>query len=592
MTRPARGKGTRKPAKGTRKAVKAAPRKAPAVPRRVVPAWESYAEAVATEREPASRFVRLAAERFLGELSRWGTKPGRAYRFDEAEASRVVRAFPALFRHHKGEWAGRAFELEAWQQFLVAQVFGWRAKDGRRRFRKAYVEVPRKNGKSQIAAGVGLLLLCADGEPGAEVYSAATKRDQALLVHDEATRMVKSSPALARRVGAFRHNLHVTATHSKFEPLSADFNTLDGLNPHGVIVDELHAHRSRDLLDVLETAMGARRQPLLFLITTAGHGRASVCWELHEYGRQVLEGTVEDPSFLAYIAGADAGDDWTEPATWRKANPNLGVSIKLDFLRRECKRAQEIPAYQNAFRRLYLNQWTTQETRWLDMAKWRECGAEFDPEYLSELRCWAGVDLSTTTDISSCALVFEPDDEDLVHVLSFSWIPGDNIAARVRRDRVPYDAWSRDGHLTATDGNVIDHDYIRHTIAQDLKAAFPYLEVVGYDPWNATKWAIDLEGDGVPVVQIRQGYKTMSPACKELERLVLGGYLRHNNNPVLTWAMDNVMITQDPAGNIKPAKAKATERIDPAVDLITAIATMLEFRDEPSIYESRGILTL
>lgn len=570
-------KAPKRPAKRAAKpAAKAAPKgRAPAVPRRVVPAWESYAEAVATEREPASRFVRLAAERFLGELSRWGTKPGRAYRFDEAEASRVVRAFPALFRHHKGEWAGRAFELEAWQQFLVAQVFGWRAKDGRRRFRKAYVEVPRKNGKSQIAAGVGLLLLCADGEPGAEVYSAATKRDQALLVHDEATRMVKSSPALARRVGAFRHNLHVTATHSKFEPLSADFNTLDGLNPHGVIVDELHAHRSRDLLDVLETAMGARRQPLLFLITTAGHGRASVCWELHEYGRQVLEGTVEDPSFLAYIAGADAGDDWTEPATWRKANPNLGVSVKEDYLRRECEQAQAIPSKQAAFRRLHLNDWTEQRTGWLPLEAWDACAGAVDPEELAGRRCYVGLDLSTSRDVTAAVAFFPPEDgaEDGEPgaVLPQFWIPADNVAERVRSDGVPFDAWAEAGLVTLTPGNVVDYAWVRewfHALRE--RWDFEVVEVA-YDPWGAVQLATELQEDGFLMVPMRQGFQSMAPALRELERLVLGRRLAHGGHPVLRWMAGNVAVKLDPAGNAKPDKSAAADRIDGIVALAMAV---------------------
>ena len=502
--------------------------------------------------------------------------------------------FISRLTHTKGEWAGLPFQLQKWQKMFLKELFGRVKGDGLRQYQTAYLEIPRKNGKSELAAAIALFLLFGDNEPGAEIYSAAADREQASLVFNAAAYMVRNDPVLSGMCKIIDSQKRIVfyETASFYRAISAEAYSKHGFNAHAVIYDEIHCAPNRELWDVLSTSMGARTQPLMLGITTAGYDRNSICWELHDYGQKIIDGVVEDPTFFPLIFAADEGDEWTDEAVWRKANPNLEVSIKLDFLRRECKRAQEIPAYQNTFRRLYLNQWTTQETRWLDMEKWRSCGYDFDPEYLSELRCWAGVDLSSTTDLSSCALVFEPDEEDRVHILSFNWIPGENIAARVRRDRVPYDTWARDGHLTATDGNVIDHDYIRRTIAQDLKAAFPYLEVVGYDPWNATKWAIDLEGDGVPVVQIRQGYKTMSPACKELERLVLGGYLRHNNNPVLTWAMDNVMITQDPAGNIKPAKDKATERIDPAVALITAIATMLEFRDEPSIYESRGILTL
>lgn len=477
---------------------------------------------------------------------------------------------------------------------FLKELFGRVKKDGLRQYQTAYLEIPRKNGKSELAAAIALFLLFADGEPGAEIYSAASDREQASLVFNAAAQMVRSDPVLSGMCKIIDSQKRIVfyETASFYRAISAEAYSKHGFNAHAVIYDEIHSAPNRDLWDVLGTSMGARTQPLMFGITTAGYDRNSICWELHDYARKIIDGNVDDPTFFPLIFAADDEDEWTDEKVWEKANPNLDVSVKRDFLRRECKRAQEIPAQQNTFRRLYLNQWTTQETRWLDMVMWENCGEDFDPSTLSGLRCWAGVDLSTTTDISSCALVFEPDEEDRVHALSFSWIPGDNIEARVRRDRVPYDQWAKEGHLTATDGNVIDHDYIRNAIAQDLKESFPLLEMVGYDPWNATKWAIDLEGDGVPVVQIRQGYKTMSPACKELERLVLGGYLMHNNNPVLTWAMDNVMITSDPAGNIKPAKDKATERIDPAVALIVAIATMMEFREEPDVYSTRGIMAL
>jgi phage terminase large subunit-like protein len=332
----------------------------------------------------------------------------------------------------------------------------------------------------------------------------------------------------------------------------------------------------------------------MLAITTAGYDRNSICWELHEYARKVIDGVIQDETFLPLIYAADPEDDWSDEVTWKKANPNLGISIKPDFLRQECQRAQEIPAYQNTFRRMHLCQWTQQENRWVDMGAWAECGSNnVDHAELADLRCWAGVDLSTTTDIASCAIVFEPDSDGIVHVLSYNWVPRDNIAARVRRDRVPYDMWVKAGHITATDGNVIDHDWIRATIRDEIKSRFPLLQVVGYDPWNATKWAIDLENDGVPVMEVRQGFKTMSPACKELERLIIGRKLHHDNNPVLTWAMDNLVVVQDPAGNIKPAKDKSTERIDPAVAMIIAISAMLQ-SDAPveSAYENRGVFAV
>lgn len=514
--------------------------------------------------------------------------------FSKEKADWAVQFIESL-THTKGEWMGKPFVLSDWQRMYVRELFGRTRDDGLRQYRTSYMEIPRKNGKTELAAGLALFLLFGDNEPGAEIYSAAAERGQAALVFNAAATMVRNNPTLLEMCKIIDSQKRIVfyKTNSFYCAISAEAYSKHGFNAHAVIYDELHCAPNSELWDTLITSMGARTQPLMIALTTAGDNRNSICWEQHDYAKKVLEGTIEDDTFLPLLFGADEDDDWTDEKVWYKANPNLGVSVKIEHLRRECKKAMEIPRYQNTFRRLYLNQWTTQETRWLNMIDWRNCGSDFDPDYLSELRCWAGVDLSSTTDLSSCALVFEPDSEGVVHVLSYNWIPGDNIQKRATGDNVPYDLWVDQEHLIATDGNVIDHDYIRLMISNTLKEQFPLLEVVGYDPWNATKWAIDLEGDGVPVVQIRQGYRTLSPACKELEKLVLSKALRHNNNPVLTWAMDNVVVTTDPAENIKPAKDKARERIDPAVALIVAIATMLEFQEEDiNIYESRGLLSL
>ena len=514
--------------------------------------------------------------------------------YSKEKADAAIKFISAL-KFTKGEWAGRPFILQPWQKKFIRKLFGYVNKDGTRRYRTAYLEIPRKNGKSELAAAIALYLLFADGEPGAEIYSAAADREQASLVFNAAATMVRKSKSLSKisRIIDSQKRIVFYKKNSFYRAISSEAYSKHGFNPHAVVYDELHVAPNRDLWDTLQTSMGARRQPLMLAITTAGYDRNSICWEVHEYARQVRDGVIKDPSFLPVIYSADPEDDWTDEKVWAKANPNLGVTIKLDFLRQECQRAKEIPAYQNTFRRLYLNQWTQQDTRWIDMEAWRECGGKVDYEELANLRCWAGVDLSTTTDISSCALVFEPDSDGVVHVLSYNWVPRENIAARVRRDRVPYDLWAQQGHITATEGNVIDYDYIRIAITDEIKRRFPLLQVVGYDPWNATKWAIDLESEGVPVMEVRQGFKTMSPACKELERLIIGRKLRHNNNPVLTWAMNNLVVAQDPAGNIKPAKDKSTERIDPAVAVIIAISTMLQSEaPEESAYESRGVFAV
>ncbi|GAH39281.1 unnamed protein product, partial [marine sediment metagenome] len=303
---------------------------------------------------PAGRLVRLAVERHVRDLVEG---PKRGLHWDRQAAQHAIDFFGFL-KHSKGEWAGQPFLLEPWEQWLLWMIFGWKRADGLRRFRTAYIEVARKNGKTTWGAGLGLYLLVADGEPGAEIYSAATKREQARLSHGEAVRMVRSSRALSRMVGVVKDNLHIRATASKYEPLGADANTMDGLNVHAAIIDELHAHRNRRVVDVLETATGARRQPLICEITTAGSDQTSICYEHHEYARQILEGTIDDDSWFAYIACLDEEDDWLDEEAWKKANPNLGVSVKLDSLRRTAQKAKRLPAAQNAFRRLHLNEWT------------------------------------------------------------------------------------------------------------------------------------------------------------------------------------------------------------------------------------------
>ena len=375
----------------------------------------AYARAVAEGRILTNRLVHLACERHLEDLS---SAAARGLRFDVAKGLHAIDFFGFL-RHSKGEWAGQTFDLAPWQAFVVGCLFGWQRSDGLRRFRTAYCAVPRKNGKSTLSAGLGLYLLVAYGERGAEIYSAATSRDQARIMFDEAKRMVGSSPALKRRVGILINNLHVAATTSRFMQLSSDASTMDGLNVHGAIIDELHAHRTRHVVDVLETATGARRQPLLFEITTAGYDRHSICFEHHDYSIKVLQGIARDDAWFAFIAAADDNDDWTDPAVWRKANPSFGLSVKEDDLARKAEKAIALPGAQNAFRRMHLNEWTERAERWIDLAAWDACAAPVDLEQLRGRRCFGGLDLSTTTDVTALAWVFPPEDEDgLWYVLS------------------------------------------------------------------------------------------------------------------------------------------------------------------------------
>ena len=551
--------------------------------------YDAYVRDVLSGEQVACRWVRLACERHMRDLE---NAEDRGLWFDEEKARQAI-AFFRLLKHSKGEWAGRPLELEPAQQFVVASLIGWRREDGTRRFRTSYLEEARKNGKTTLAAGLGLYLMLADDEPGAEVYSVATKRDQARLSHGEATRMAKSSPAIRRMVNVYRDNIHIVDTASKFEPLGADADTMDGLNVHAALIDEVHAHKTRTVWDVIETATGARRQPLMFAITTSGYDRQSLCWQLHEYTQQVLDGVIEDDSWFGVIYTLDDGDEWDDESVWIKANPNLGVSKKWDDMRRKAARAKEMPAALNAFQRLELDIWTQAETKWIPIEHWQACGGAVDGEGLRGRICYGGLDLSTNTDLSAFVLVFPPQhDGDEYQVIPRFWVPEEAMIERSRRDRVPYDVWVRQGLITATPGNVIDYAWILHQI--DLDAQAYDIREVAFDRWGATKIATELmeRGGDDWLVQFGQGYVSMSPAMREMERLILEHKLAHGNNAVLTWMANNLVVRVDPAGNIKPDKEKSIERIDGMVALVMALDRAL--RHEPpkrSVYESRGLVS-
>ena len=391
--------------------------------------------------------------------------------------------------------------------------------------------------------------------------------------------MVKLSPGLLRFVQVFKDSLSVVRTGSKYVPLGADADTMDGLNVHGAIIDELHAHKNRNLWDVLETATGARRQPLLFAITTAGFDRETVCWQQHHYAEQVLDGVIADDSHFPFIASLDPDDNWTDETVWAKANPNIDVSVKVESLREQCAKATSLPAAQNAFRRLRLNQWTEQYDRWIDLAVWDEGAHPVDRTQLARRRCFGGLDLSTTTDISAFVLVFPPDNEgELWQVLCRFWIPKDNMAKRVQRDRVPYDVWVREGLIEATDGNVVDYDVLYTRIKEDCH----YFDVkeIAFDRWNATQLSAKLSAEGIEMFPFGQGFGSMSAPTKEVEKLTVGRQIAHDGNRVLRWMMSNVAVKQDPAGNLKPDKSKSTERIDGVVALTMAVGRAMLHPDD------------
>ena len=510
-------------------------------------------------------------------------------RFDLPSAERVRSFFRRFLRHSKGEWAGKPFELLDWQwEQVVGPLFGWLREDGSRRFRRDYIEVPKKNGKSCLFSGLGLYLLAADREPGAEVYCAAVDRDQASIVFLEAANMVDASPELSSRLQVVRSTKRIVFHRSRsfYRALSADVPAKEGLNAHGVLIDELHAQRNRHMWDTLRYAGAARRQPLHLSVTTAGFDRHSICWEQHDYALKVLDGTIDDSSFLAYVAAAAEEDDWTDPEVWRAVNPSFGVTMNAEQFAEDCREAQESPAKENSFRRYRLNQWTEQDVRWLSLEKWDACGGMVD---LEGKTCFAGLDLSSTTDISALVLVF-PLDEGRYAALPFFWVPEEGARRRQDRDRVPYLQWIREGYIEATPGEVVDYEYIRKQL-NELHKRF-HIRQVAIDRWNATQLATQLDQDGFEMVAFGQGFASMNAPTKKLEELILAGKLLHGGHPVLRWMAGNVSVEQDAAGNLKPSKRRSPERIDGIVALIMGLDGATTKPEFQSVYEQRGMLIL
>ena len=513
--------------------------------------------------------------------------------YDKDAADYAVNFIEFLY-HTKGTWAGQPFELIDWQERIIRDVFGILKPNGYRQFNTAYIEIPKKNGKSELAAAIALLLTCGDGEERAEVYGCAADRQQATIVFDVAKDMVTMCPALAKRVKimATQKRLIYVPTGSYYQVLSADVANKHGFNTHGVIFDELHTQPNRKLFDVMTKGSGdARMQPLYFLITTAGDNTNSICYEVHQKALDILNGRKHDATFYPVIYGASQEDDWTDQKVWKRVNPSLGITVGLDKVKSACESAKQNPAEENSFRQLRLNQWVKQAVRWMPMDKWDKCAFAVNPDDLEGRVCYGGLDLSSSTDITAFVLVFPPGDEnDKYSILPFFWIPEDNIDLRVKRDHVNYDLWERQGFLQTTEGNVVHYGYIEQFIEQ-LGEKYNIREIA-FDRWGAVQMVQNLEGVGFTVVPFGQGFKDMSPPTKELMKLTLEEKLAHGGQPVLRWMMDNIFIRTDPAGNIKPDKEKSTEKIDGAVATIMALDRAIRCGNDTgaSVYDTRGLL--
>lgn len=513
--------------------------------------------------------------------------------YDKDAADYAVNFIECL-SHTKGKWSGKPFELIDWQEQIIRDIFGTLKPNGYRQFNTAYIEIPKKMGKSELAAAVALLLCCGDGEERAEVYGCAADRQQASIVFEVAADMVRMSPALSKRVKILSATKRIVfqPTNSFYQVLSAEAYSKHGFNIHGVVFDELHTQPNRKLFDVMTKGSGdARTQPLYFLITTAGSDTKSICFETHQKAKDLLEGRKVDPTFYPVIYGADESDDWTDPKVWKKANPSLGITVGIDKVKAACESAKQNPAEENTFRQLRLNQWVKQAVRWMPMDKWDKCAFAVNEEDLLGRVCYGGLDLSSSIDITAFVLVFPPEDEDDKYVvLPYFWLPEETLNLRVNRDHVPYDVWEKQGYLKTTEGNVVHYGFIEKFI-ESLGEKYNIREIA-FDRWGAVQMVQNLEGMGFTVVPFGQGFKDMSPPTKELMKLTLEEKVAHGGHPVLRWMMDNIFIRTDPAGNIKPDKEKSTEKIDGAVATIMALDRAIRCGNDTSasVYDGRGLL--
>ncbi len=544
---------------------------------------KQYAQSVVSGAIPACRWVQLACQRQLNDLARFKGKDS-PYRFNPKLSDRNGRGFhPAdnlcafieRLPHVKGPLAGEPISLEPWQVFILTTVFGWVTPDGKRRFRRSYIEVPRGNAKSTLSSAVALYMLAADHEGGAEVYSLATTRDQARIVFGDAQTMARRSPGFRTRfsVNVGAHNMHVLASGSKFEALSAEGSTLDGLNIHFGCVDELHAHKTRTVYDVVETGTGKRDNSLLWVITTAGSNRAGICYEVRTFVSKLLDGVFEDDTQFGIIYGLDDGDDWTNENALIKANPNWGISVRPEILGPLQAKAMQLPSAVNNFKTKHLNEWVNADTAWMDMRAWDACAdTSLDIDNFIGQPCWIGLDLASKTDIAALILIFaHPEISDAYLTFGKYYLPEDTVHSAGNSQ---YSGWMRIDRLTVTPGNVIDFSWIEADLL-DMASRFA-IQAVAFDPFQATQLSTRMQAEGLPMIEVRPTVLNFSEPMKILEALVLQKKLAHDGDPVLTWMASNVVAHLDVKDNIYPRKERPENKIDGIVALIMALSRAIK----------------
>lgn len=522
---------------------------------------ERYIDDVQSGAVPVCEHVRNAVARYVADRAAgWG--------FSETYAEHAIEFIEQL-EHSTGEYAGRAFELEPWQAFIVWNLFGFLNEDGSRRFTRAYVEVPRKNGKSTFSSALMLYGLIADDEPAAQVYSAATKLDQAMMVFGESVRVCQNLPWLseALTVNNSVNNRRILYGQSIYKPLEWNPGKQDGLNAHFCCIDEYHAHPNDELYNVIRNSMGARRQPLLFTITTAGFNREAPCYKHRQYCAGVLSGAIKDDALFSVIYTLDEGDDWTDPAVWAKANPNWGISVNPRQLEQGLTEAKEFVHKEVEFKTKLLNVWTDTAMTWISDSDWKACDGMDELE--GEL-CYGGLDLASTGDFCAFSLYFPAYNA----IRSWYWLPVETAYKRKDAAGASIRQWAADGFIELTDGNVTDYSFIK---ARVIALAQQYdIKDIAFDRFNSSQLVIELQNEGLQMFPFGQGFVSMSAPTKELERLVKDKKLRHAGNPVTRWMMSNIMLRTDPAGNIKIDKAKSGDKVDGPVSIVMALGTCMQ----------------